>query len=113
MLRILYGEKSFIFMGDLEQDGEGELLRAEQNIKSDIIKVGHHGSITSSSTLLINAIKPDFAVMSLGNKNKFGHPSAIILDRYSEQNVNVFRTDEKGAAWFFSNGKNLEVIEWK
>ncbi len=113
VLRILYGEKSFIFMGDLEQDGEGELLRAEQNIKSDIIKVGHHGSITSSSMPLINAIKPDFAVMSLGNKNKFGHPSAIILDRYSEQNVNVFRTDEKGAAWFFSNGKNLEVIEWK
>jgi competence protein ComEC len=51
--------------------------------------------------------------MSLGNKNKFGHPSQIILDRYSKHNVNVFRTDEQGAIWFFSNGRTLEVKEWK
>ncbi|MEE9189622.1 MAG: DNA internalization-related competence protein ComEC/Rec2 [Candidatus Neomarinimicrobiota bacterium] len=113
VLKLFYGEKSFIFMGDLEQDGESELLRSEQYLKSDLIKVGHHGSITSSSKPLINAIQPDFAVISLGNKNKFGHPSTIILNRYREQNVNVFRTDEQGAAWFFSDGKNVEVIEWK
>lgn len=96
VLKISYGQNSIIMTGDAEKQIEKEILRADENIKATILKVGHHGSKTATTQEFLDAIKPKCALISCGLNNKFNHPSKEVLERLQKQNVRIFRTDELG-----------------
>ena len=100
VLRIAFAGRSLLFAGDLEADGEGELCGQRslgQTVRSDVLKVPHHGSRTSSSDELLDAVEPELAVMSLGWRNQFHFPAPEVLARYAAHGARTLRTDRDGA----------------
>ena len=81
VLRVDYGGTSFLFTGDMEQNAEADLMASGANVQADVLKVGHHGSPTSSSEAFLEAVAPSIAVISVGEDNDYGHPSADVLAR--------------------------------
>lgn len=97
---VTYGKffnKSFLFTGDLEQNGEMKLLKTYPNLKVDVLKAGHHGSKTSSNPKFIKAIEPKLALISVGKNNRYGHPNQSTLKTFKKYKVKILRTDQKGA----------------
>ena len=94
VVRIIYGESSFLFTGDAEKIVESEILDSEIDV--DVLKVGHHGSNSSSSEVFINATTPQIAVISCGQDNIYGHPDYAVLSLLNENDVKIYRTDEAG-----------------
>jgi competence protein ComEC len=109
--RVVYGDISFLFTGDAEIEVEQELLELEVDLKSEVIKVGHHGSKTSSSEEFVNSVKPDFAVFSLGGDNSFGHPSLRTIKRYERIGSEILRTDLDKTISFMSDGKSIILLK--
>lgn len=109
VLKITYGNNTFLFMGDLEKDEEANL----DNISCDVIKVGHHGSSTSSSSEFIKRANPKYAIISVGENNKYGLPSNSILKRYQDNNIEVIRTDLDGTIKVTSDGSNINIFKEK
>lgn len=108
VIRAEYGQHSFIFTGDLDSNGENRLL--DENIdKATVLKVGHHGSNTSTQQDFLAALSPDYAVISVGYNNRFGHPSSVVLQRLYNNHIKVFRTDVHGSILFQSNGREMNV----
>lgn len=105
VLRMVYGENSFLFMGDAEVQNEQERNWPQ----TQILKVGHHGSDTSTSQEFLNQVKPEVAVISVGKDNSYGHPNQEILNRLQQMNVEVYRTDLDGTICISSDGKNYTV----
>ena len=100
VLRVVFAGRSVLFAGDLEADGEGELCGQRslgQTVRSDVLKVPHHGSRTSSSDELVDAVEPEVAVMSLGWRNQFHFPAPEVLARYAAHGSRTLRTDRDGA----------------
>nr|WP_230457130.1 ComEC/Rec2 family competence protein [Parageobacillus thermoglucosidasius] len=108
VLRLAYGKNAFLFTGDAEFKAESDMIKAKQPLKADVLKVGHHGAKTSTSTAFLNAVKPKYAVISVG-KNSYGHPTKEVLNRLKAAKVTVYRTDQKGTIVFTSNGSTLSV----
>jgi competence protein ComEC len=106
-MKLDYGKTTFLFMGDTAFEGEGRMLSKGYSLISDVLKVGHHGSMTSTSVKLLESVMPKYAVISVGAKNKFGHPSPETLRRLMNYGVKVLRTDTSGAVIFRSDGCNL------
>ena len=96
VLRIEYGELSFLFTGDMEGEAELELLKTGVNLKADVIKVGHHGSYSSSWYQFLKAVQPTYGVISCGRDNEYGHPHESVLSRYRDADVKLYRTDMQG-----------------
>lgn len=114
VIKIVYGENSFLFVGDCEYPAEYYLASNFSHIlDSDVLKVGHHGSETGSSEAFLNLVSPKFALISAGFKNKFGHPSELVLDNLSKLNSKILRTDLSGAVLLRSDGKKIDLINWK
>jgi len=107
--RLVYGENSFLLTGDMEDNLENFLLASGAITKSDVLKVGHHGSRTSTSEKFLGNVDPVFAVISAGAKNKYGHPHKEVLDRLNQFDVPVLRTDKNGTIKFFSDGEKILV----
>ncbi len=106
--RVSFGNHSFLFTGDMDNRGEQEMLA--RGIKPcNVLKVGHHGARTSSSQNFIEAVSPQFAVISVGYNNRFGHPHPETLKRLSELRATIYRTDQHGAIVFKSDGVNMTV----
>jgi competence protein ComEC len=97
VLKIDMEKNSILFTGDIEEEAEESLLYSAGWLRSDILKMPHHGGRTSSSIRFINAVKPRIAVVSAGKNNPFHHPHASTLQRYKEAGVQIFRTDRNGA----------------
>jgi competence protein ComEC len=100
VVRVGFGARSVLFSGDVEADGEAELVgrgAAGLPIRSDVLKVPHHGSRTSSTEDLLDAVGPRLAVISLGRSNRFSFPAPEVLDRYRQRGIEVLRTDRHGA----------------
>ncbi len=106
VIKITYGDNSFLFMGDAEFLSENEITA---DLQADMLKVGHHGSDTSTSREFLNKVKPTYAVISVGNDNSYGHPSNDVLALLDELNVNVFRTDEQGTIVAKSDGDMILI----
>ncbi|WP_394404891.1 DNA internalization-related competence protein ComEC/Rec2 [Streptococcus sp. 20-1249] len=101
---VLYGQlldRKFLFTGDLEKEGEESLMAAYPDLPVDILKAGHHGSKGSSDPAFLKHIGANLALISAGQKNRYQHPHQEILERFSEQNMTVFRTDQQGAIRFY------------
>ena len=113
VFNLTIGEKSFLFTGDLEEEGDHVLSRFGSYLKSDILKIAHHGSITSSTPQFLKEVQPKYAIVSVGEGNKFRHPSDIVMDRLRDLNIQIKRTDLLGAIWFKTNGKDMWEHKWK
>lgn len=106
--RLTYGENSFLLTGDSPIKIEKYLLGLDgQNLKSDVLKVGHHGSRTSSAPEYVAAIHPSYAIISAGLKNRYGHPHQEVLDILTKIDAVILRTDELGTIIFHSDGDVL------
>lgn len=98
---------SFLFMGDAEQEVEKGLLDHQLKIESDVIKIGHHGSLTSSQAEFLVAVRPKIAVIMAGANNSFGHPNLRVIKRLERLKTKIFRTDRDGTIKIISDGKNI------
>lgn len=107
VIRIVYGDTSFLFTGDAEQETEEKILESGQNIESTVLKVGHHGSSTSTSQAFLDAVSPTYAVISCGKDNSYGHPHSETLAKLSSAGVEVLRTDELGDIYCTSDGTEV------
>ena len=108
VLRVDYGETSFLFTGDMEQKAEGDLLESGADVRADVLKAGHHGSPTSSSEAFLTAVQPSVAIIS-GADNDYGHPGADVLARLEALNAEIYRTDTQGEIIIVSDGKTLTI----
>jgi competence protein ComEC len=113
VLRLSHGRRSFLFTGDVEQLAEAALLaRHGPALRSDVLKVAHHGSRTSSAEALLRAISPWLAVVSAGRGNRFGHPHAEVVARLGRLARHTLRTDVVGGVEVLSDGDTLRVRAW-
>ncbi|MBT0943586.1 MULTISPECIES: DNA internalization-related competence protein ComEC/Rec2 [Streptococcus] len=109
---VLYGNllgKNFLFTGDLEEEGEEQMMATYPNLPVDVLKAGHHGSKGSSSPEFLDHISPQMALISAGQNNRYKHPHQETLDRFQNQNMTIYRTDQQGAIRF--RGLNHWKIE--
>ena len=110
LIRVSYGEASFLFTGDLVAEQEQQVLANGTNVASTVLKVGHHGSRTSSSQEFLTDVNPGWAVISCGYNNSFGHPHKEILNRLTScTKAEILRTDQQGAIVFRTDGKSIKV----
>ncbi len=110
VLRISYGARALLFVGDAEQEEEATLLAASPHrLRADVLKVGHHGSRTSSSPTFLAAVAPREAIVSVGCRNRFGHPDPVTLAALDREGARVWRTDREGAITVTTDGRSLEV----
>lgn len=107
VIRIVYGDTSFLFTGDAEQETEEKILESGQDIESTVLKVGHHGSSTSTSQAFLDAVSPTYAVISCGKDNSYGHPHSETLAKLASAGVEVLRTDELGDIYCTSDGTEV------
>ena len=107
VLRITYGDTSFMFTGDAEREVEQAILNRGGTLKSTVLKVGHHGSESSTSYVWLREIMPQYAVISVGKGNSYGHPTEAILSRLRDADVKTYRTDMQGDIVCVSDGKNV------
>lgn len=107
--RLVVGEQQFLFTGDAEVEVEQLLVGQGIDLSATVLKVGHHGSDTSTSQLLLDAVNPDYAVISLGANNSFGHPHVSVIDRLKSAGAQIFRTDEHGTISLYTDGVNLNI----
>ena len=107
VLRITHGEITMLLMGDADATVEQDLLEKGAGLKAQLLKTGHHGSIDSSSNSFLDAVAPDYAVISTDRDNIRGYPSAEVLKRFAERNISILATYEQGNITFHSDGKIL------
>ena len=109
VLRVDYGNTSFLLTGDMESDAERDLVNSGANLKADVLQVGHHGSSTSTSYIFLNAVLPEMGVISCGVNNKYGHPHEETLSILRDAGVDVYRTDLLGTVVIGSDGQNYTI----
>lgn len=109
VLRVVHGGNTFLLTGDAGKPEERTMLAARAPLDSDVLKVGHHGSNGSSCEEFLEAVSPDWAVISLGADNDFGHPHDEVLDRLADVGARVLRTDRNGDITMVSDGRDLMV----
>jgi len=107
VVRIVYGNTSFLFTGDAEWEPEHDMVDSGFDLSATLLKVGHHGSDTSTSYVFLREIMPQYAVISVGADNTYGHPTEDTLSRLRDADVIVYRTDLQGDIICYSDGTNL------
>ena len=108
--RIVFGNTSFLLTGDAESVSEQEMINKGYALQADVLKVGHHGSTSSTTTAFLSKVKPTYAVICVGADNTYGHPSSSILQRLNNAGVTVYRTDIYGTVVITSDGQDLYVV---
>lgn len=107
VIKVNFGSSSFLFTGDGEDISEKEMLSKGFDIKSDVLKIGHHGSASSTTQEFLEKVSPKYAVVSVGVDNSYGHPHKETMDRLKSKDISVYRTDESGTIIATSNGKDI------
>lgn len=107
VIKLTYGENTFMFTGDAETLSETEMLNSFDDLTADVLKIGHHGSTTSTSKKFLNAVNPKYAVISVGKDNTYNHPTKTTMNKLEELKIPVYRTDEEGTIECVSNGKDI------
>ena len=96
VFKLVYGDFSMLFMADAESDVEKELLEEDADLSADVLKIGHHGSKTSTTDEFLDMVNPKYAVVSCGNGNDYNHPYGAVTKRFEDKNIPLYRTDELG-----------------
>lgn len=107
--KLVYGDTSFLFTGDAESVSELEMVRAGYDLDIDLLKVGHHGGETSTSQIFLEATTPEYAIISVGTGNSYGHPHERTLSRLNNIGAKIYRTDEQGTIIATSDGYNITI----
>lgn len=110
--RLVYGESEFLLTGDAPFKTERALMYLDstgQTLRSDVLKAGHHGSKNSTSPEFVSAVSPEYAIISVGADNRYGHPTKEVLDILMRAKIKILRTDQDGRIIFLSDGEKLEV----
>ncbi len=108
VVRIVYDQVSFLLSGDAEQPSEQDILQSRANLSTTVLKVGHHGGATSTSAEFLRAVDPQYAVISVGEDNSYGHPHAELLERLHATRATIYRTDEFGTVVAETDGKTVD-----
>lgn len=106
-LLLTYGDTKFYFEGDAGEEEEEQILSSGVDVKADVYKIGHHGSKTSTTDNMLEAVSPECAVISAGEDNRYGHPHAEVLNKLRINGIKTFRTDEQGTVVAKSDGENI------
>lgn len=109
VIRIVYGDTSFLFMGDAERESEESIVEKGFDLKSTVLKVGHHGSNYSTTYPFLREVMPEYAVISVGEDNIYGHPEDDLLSRLRDAGTKVYRTDLQGDIVIKSDGEKVSV----
>jgi competence protein ComEC len=109
MLLLRYGEKSLLLTGDIEKEGESAVLNERVDLRSDIVKVAHHGSKTSSTLAFVTATRPSLAIISVGRTSMFGHPNREVVERWHSSGAEVMTTGQRGTISITTEGRSLNV----
>ncbi|SFR61928.1 ComEC/Rec2 family competence protein [Anaeromicropila populeti] len=107
VIRAVFGSNSFLFTGDAEMDSEKDMINQNLNLESQVLKVGHHGSSTSSCYVFLKEVNPKYAVISCGTDNDYGHPHEESMSRLNDVGASVFRTDKMGTIVAVCDGKEI------
>lgn len=102
-----FGKDSFLFMGDAEDKEEIDLINAWPDLTAEVLKVGHHGSKNSTNQLFLDKIKPKFSIVSVGAKNRYGHPTNEVLEKIEALGAKILRTDLNGDIRIKSDGTGV------
>lgn len=113
VFKSVYGETSVMMTGDAEYESEEDIVKlwSAADLKCDILKVGHHGSTTSTTQAFLDAVDPDIAVISCGEGNTYGHPHTETLDKLAAKGVTVYRTDTQGTIIFKTDGESFSLVK--
>ena len=109
VVRITYGQTAFLFTGDAERPSEYDMTDSGEDLSATVLKVGHHGSNTSTSYVFLRQVMPTYAIISCGKDNAYGHPHEEVLSRLVDEGAAVYRTDECGTIVCRSNGAKVTV----
>ncbi|MEZ4358187.1 MAG: ComEC/Rec2 family competence protein [Eubacteriales bacterium] len=107
VFKLTYGDTSFLFMGDAEEESEEDILNSGADLSADVLKAGHHGSSTSTSQEFLDAVSPSIVLVSCGVDNEYGHPHEEFLNRVSQKGCTLLRTDLNGNITLYSNGVDI------
>ncbi|PLS19050.1 MBL fold metallo-hydrolase [Bacillus sp. M6-12] len=107
VLKIKYGENSFLFTGDATIESEEDMIKSGEDLQADVLKLGHHGANTSTSEAFLSKVNPQYAVISVGEANRYGHPTDETLQKMKQHGVTVHRTDKQGTVLAISDGKEI------
>ena len=108
VVKISYGNNKFIFMGDAEEVSEKEIINSGVDINADVLKVGHHGSHSSSSSVFLDKVAPKYAVISAAKQNDYGHPHKETIQALNDRGIKIFGTYDYGNIVAVSDGQNIE-----
>lgn len=107
--RLQFGERSFLFTGDATSEVESTLLASGRSLKADVLKVGHHGSDTSTTPAFLSAVQPSVAIISVAAENSYNLPKQSVIDRLAAAHSTVYRTDKQGTITIYTDGQRLTV----
>lgn len=110
VMKITYGENSFLFQGDAESQVEKELLYSDYDLTADVLKLGHHGSKTATTENYLDAVNPEIAIISCGQGNSYGHPRVTVMEYLVRRNIDYYITAFNGDITVSSDGENIEVF---
>jgi competence protein ComEC len=108
VLHLTYGNNKFLFTGDAEKKSEADMIKANDTLQADVLKVGHHGSVSSTTPAFLEAVAPKVVVISVGN-NSYGHPAETILNRLISAKATIYRTDLNGTVIAVSDGETITI----
>ena len=113
VLRLVYGSVSILLAGDIEQAAEQSLVASGVDLRADVLKVPHHGSRTSSTEGFLDAVNPGYAVISVGERSRFGHPHAAVVNRHLAHGVKLFQTGRDGTVTVQTDGEKLDLSTFR
>lgn len=109
VIRIVFGTTTFLLTGDAEHVSEGEMVNSGEDLSARILKVGHHGSSTSTTDAFLNKVNPSVAIISVGEGNRYNHPTQSTIDKLKARKISIYRTDNNGSVVFTTTGSGWLV----
>lgn len=109
VLKLTYGQISFLLTGDAEEEAEKQLLATGADLRAQVLKVAHHGSANATSLKFLAGVKPQLAIISVGQDNDFGHPHASTLSKLTDMGAKILRTDQSGTIHLSTDGQSIDV----
>ena len=109
VVRLNYGANTILLTGDIERESEEALIKSGINLRAEVLKIPHHGSKTSSTEAFIDVVQPRWAILSVGERSRFGHPHEVVVERYRKRGIALLQTGRDGMIRVQSDGHILQV----